>query len=442
MIEIEGRVLAGLDEFMLRAGHLVLLCRVAHDVGGSWRRIHREAVEKLSLPVTVSTERNQEIAEYLASKNLCRHHEQKDGPGRSTDNYRYPDLETYFGPSGELLLRAVGAEHVRIDWQDRNLADRRVRSRVGAISWSAKAGSKTGVSHVCDWAQFLELIDSSGQLSPIGRLLVTVTGATEIPYEQWNPYVLEEERVILAYQYFRKDIDLFSRFTPLLINAEAPLSKSICRELFVQALKACVVDSETSKAMSSRDRFELYQQLRDLERAAMKSNVNIDETSTGWHRTASRVETLTDLGLLVKGLKREEEKYQYIYYTTDRLVSAAESLSHVNSGEEWIENHLVNVTLGLSKNENTTMTHKELLENLNRIVSALKLPTTLLPIGCLALGLVYLNAKYSKYISIYELRKMLEELPIQYPNIARLARGREGTHAEYISLNIRELAEI
>ncbi len=69
-------------------------------------------------------------------------------------------------------------------------------------------------------------------------------------------------------------------------------------------------------------------------------------------------------------------------------------------------------------------------------MATLKLPTTLLPIDCLTLGLAYMHAESSHFESLGEIRKLLEELPMTMPNVARLSRGRVGIRAEYISLNL------
>ena len=53
MIVLEGRLLAGLDEFMLRLGHLSSLCAVAAEVRGSWSRVERELAGALTADVVV-----------------------------------------------------------------------------------------------------------------------------------------------------------------------------------------------------------------------------------------------------------------------------------------------------------------------------------------------------------------------------------------------------
>jgi len=438
VIDVEGRVLSGLDEFMLRGGHLIVLTRVAHDMGASWRRIHRELAKVLSGNVVVSGAENADVAEYLAEKKLCRNASSKSG-SYNEDNLRYPHLEVLRLSSGRLEVRhiAPGSE-VEVTWQDRNLADRRVRSRVGAITWNAKAGSKTGLSHVTDWAELLELVNGAGQLSPVGRLIATLTGATNLKYEEWNPYVFGHEKIFLAYEYFRRDFDIFARFAPRLVEANR-LTKARSQELFVLALMEACKDAEKSRTISSRQKFELHRQLRDLERSARRSDKKTVETSTGWHRAASRLETYTDLGLLEKAKDAEKEKYQYIYYPTDQLKKAVETLNKSKSADSWLYQHLSEVILQ-TQAAGESPSSKSVVADLSEIVRALSLPTTLLPIYCLALGLVYLHARRGNSISLQQARDALEALPSHEPDIARLARGREGTRAEFLSVNLRKVA--
>lgn len=440
MMEVEGRVLAGLDEFMLRIGHLGALARVALEMGASWRRIERELADMLSKQVPVDDAANSYVAAYLAEKKLCRIAETKattkqDGPPR------YPDLEVSRAGTGGLSVRSTKSEPIRISWQDRNLSHPDVRSRVGAITWSAKAGSKTGLSHVRDWALLLDVVNGAGQLSPTGRLLVTLTGANGTPYERWNPYLMGYERLFLAFEYFTRDLDIFARLAPKLVEEKAPLTKAICQGLFVGALTETAKDAERSKSISAREKFELHKQLRDLERSARRADKKIEETSTAWHRAASRFEMLTDFGLLEKGRSGEKEKYQYIYYPTPLLQRAVATLRDSSTADVWLSQHLAGVVLGTDTASETQFTDP-VLPYLSQIVRALSLPTTLLPIHTLALGLTYLRAKEGKYVSLHQARSALESLPLQEPEVARLARGRQGTRAEFLSVNLRKVTPV
>ena len=72
MIPLEGRVLAGLDEFMLRLGHLKVLCAVAVDVGGSWSRIEREYAKFLTDLIVVPDEEIEQVQYQLDPPRLGR----------------------------------------------------------------------------------------------------------------------------------------------------------------------------------------------------------------------------------------------------------------------------------------------------------------------------------------------------------------------------------
>ena len=69
MIGIEGRLIPGLDEFMLRLGHLKVLCNVSAEVDGSLTRIERETAAVLTKPIVIQPDDNL-VIEYLKSKNL------------------------------------------------------------------------------------------------------------------------------------------------------------------------------------------------------------------------------------------------------------------------------------------------------------------------------------------------------------------------------------
>src|SRR5205807_9931343 len=122
MIELEGRMLAGLDEFMLRLGHLKVLCAAAADVGGSWFRVRREAAKILTRPVLVPADAFSLVANYLRRKRLCSFKQGDDKaetPGES-GKYRYPNLVVQSDEEGLHLISSVGEPEIW--WQDFCLA--------------------------------------------------------------------------------------------------------------------------------------------------------------------------------------------------------------------------------------------------------------------------------------------------------------------------------
>ena len=160
MIRLEGRILDGLDEFMLRIGHLTVLCRAASEAGASWYRIEKEATANLTRPVQVPEDVTEELIRYLERKRLCVVVKKDDDvpSERDRDRFRYSQLKIDVDDSGKKCLGATPGHIPTIWWQDLCLASVGVRSRVGAVTVSAKSGSKTGLSHVADWSQMLGLI--------------------------------------------------------------------------------------------------------------------------------------------------------------------------------------------------------------------------------------------------------------------------------------------
>ena len=66
MMEIEGRVAAGLDEFMLRLGHLVTLARVSKEVTHRSTRLEREFAAALTSPAVLNANDSNRVGEYLS----------------------------------------------------------------------------------------------------------------------------------------------------------------------------------------------------------------------------------------------------------------------------------------------------------------------------------------------------------------------------------------
>src|SRR5438477_6129432 len=95
MIAVEGRVIPGLDEFMLRTGHLRLVCRTAWELGGSTIRMERETAERVAKPVPVAADRVESLARYLLKKRLCAietNGSKSLAPIDDGEELRYPDL--------------------------------------------------------------------------------------------------------------------------------------------------------------------------------------------------------------------------------------------------------------------------------------------------------------------------------------------------------------
>ncbi len=442
MIPLQGAMLPGLDEFMLRLGHLVVLCDVASDVGTSWSRIGRGMAKVLTRPVPVPMPLVESVTDYLKRKRLCRivNHPAPGQESRVEGRLRYPDLTIRVHDNRRLSLetKVEGKSPIEIWWQDRCLASPSVRSRVGAITVGAKAGSKTGVSHICDWARLIGLLSKAGEVSSVGRLIIGLRHRGGCDINSINPYILGNERLALAHHVVSADIDFFSRFVPKLSLAKSPLRKADGAELFAQTVMELCQEAREARYLTAGRKNVLLENLRDLEMAAKAGHKPLGGTSTAWHRASSRFETYVDLGLLEKGRNGDSETYEYVYYPTDALEIAARSLVSAVDARCWIENHLASAVFSCECSH-TCLTEDELSLLLPDIASSLARPAGPLPIDALAVGLAWVKADRGQPTSIADCRHGLEQLAHSRPTIARLSRGGFGDRAEFITLDLRRL---
>lgn len=441
MIELEGRMLTGLDEFMLRLGHLKVLCGVAVNTGSSWFRINREVAKVLTRPVPIPPESVEPVAEYLRRKRLCPFVRvgKEDEWEKQSGKFRYPELVVESDDDG-LHIKSEN-EPFEIWWQDACLASPRVVSRVGAITISAKAGSKTGLSHISDWAHFVGLIGRAGEVSAIGRLIARLGLSYVEEARHSNPYVIGFERIALAFAIIGADIDCFSRFAPMLLRADPPIRKAEGSRLFANTVQEIAREAREGRYLTVGRKNKLYENLRDLENAARRRNRDLGSTSTAWHRASSRLESYVDLGLLEKGRGGDDERFEYVYYPTTALQHAVETLDDVGNARKWLEEHLASA-LFAKECSGTSLDEDTLLAHLPTIASSLARPTGPLPIDAIAIGLAWVRAENDDAISISAVRQALEQLARARPRLARLSRGGIGDRAEFISLDVRKLEEL
>jgi hypothetical protein len=447
LINLSGRFIPGLDEFMLRLGHLKVLSNVAAETGGSRYRVERTAAELLTSESRATANEIPALAEYLYRKGLCviRTRRAEQGHGDEEEEVeeqavRYPELVIEQGSDGQLRLTdgKAAVSSATVWWQDRWLAEPDVPSKVGAVTISAKAGSKTGLSHIIDWAEATGLISTTAQPTPEARLLAKLDGRCQ--GEVWirNPYVLGNDRILLGAIVLDSDIDLFSRLIVALHKGTWPLKKRQAASVFADTLVQLVDEADRAPQLTSRQKFHLSDQLRELERAARKTDGSIGRASTTWHRTASRLEGYVDLGILTKMSQDPKDRFEYTYYPTPALAALAETMQAETDPVDWLEKHLVSCLLGRATREDV-LSLQDLREPLVRLMDTIRSPTTSYQIGVLAVGLARLFADGQSPISIRCGRTSLEELARNHPELARLARGTGGPRAEYISLDPRKI---
>lgn len=301
MINLSGRMYPGLDEFMLRLGHLKVISRVACEADGARHRVEKWTGQRLTSLCAIPESDGTALADYLFFKGLSPAHEAGVAGGTGGNReYRYPQLVVELESDGSRRVRAENGEQVQVSWQDLCLSSASVPSKVGAVNASAKSGSTTGVSHIVDWAETVGFITSTAQPTGEGKLLAN--SGNERHGNVWsdNPYACQPDRVLLGGVLIAGDLDLFSRLVARLIEGEWPIRKRAAAHAFAKALERVANEATDARQLTSRERFHLTDQLRELERAARRSRKEIGEASTTWHRAASRMESYVDLGILTK----------------------------------------------------------------------------------------------------------------------------------------------
>jgi len=430
---------------MLRAGHLTTMAAAAQREGGSWRRVIAETAEMLVSPTAVDPRSHASLAYYLGKKRFCPQGENSGMTAEDREKYRYPDFVLSENADGciEVSRReeAESLEELEVWWQDACLVAPDVRSRVGAVTVSAKRGSKTSLSHIQDWAQLLDILTKNGELSVRGRLIARALSPTDPSMPRPNPYVLGGEKVVLASAFLHADFDLFSRLVIELGGMKGPIKKKEMQVLFAGIIRRIDEEVEQNRRLSSNQRFDLFEHLRDLEKAGDKARKPIEEISTTWHRVSSRLEFLVDIGLLDKGKGGEDEKYAYVYYPNEKLKGCVETMEGCSGGREWIEKYLVEVLTG-SQCVPLSNDSDDLARSLLSVAKSLKLASSVLPLDELAEGIAWAELERGRPVSIGSVREGLVELVRTRPELARLERGREGQRAEFISLDFRKLRDV
>jgi hypothetical protein len=424
MIAPDGRVLHNLDEFMLRLGHLTVACKAAAEFGGSTYRLTEELSQRLTNQVVVPADVESSVSSYLKAKGLCADASKTQSTRASV---RYPDI--VIEQNGQdLQLHSTIEREPTIWWQDLMLADAKVRSRVGGITVSAKSGSKSGLSHILDWASLLDLITPTGDLTADGRLIANVA-------TQANPYVLTAERIVYGWRYLQADFDLAARLLRRCSENRGTLKRKDATSIFVQSLEQLLEEAAESKRLSNRQYDAIYSAYSELERSAGKAGKSIPDTSTAWHRASSRYESLVDLGFLEKA--GAEGKYAYLYRCSEAQIAATATFDAQQSVEDWFEHHFLNCMLPECETGDVELSDELLLRALDLLGSG----SNLVAIDTLILALSICFAEQRKVASVAAWRAELVKLTRERPELARLSAGRYGSRAEFVSIRKRKLGE-
>ncbi len=430
-------ILLGLDEFMLRLGHISVAVVAAEEVGAYRHRIVRRFEEIVTKPTKVSSH-DQQLADYLAAKGLCaisgatKKYEQDRGKPKPP---RYPDL-ILCGSEKAFTIGSISGRTPEVWWQDFCIASPNVRSRVGAITTKGRAGSKTGTSHVMDWAEFLEFLDSSGRATMLGRVLSSALGLSDTSrLEGQNPYILGDEKIFFAYQFLVTDFDFLVALLPALAASSEPITKSSGSKLLVTVVQALYggLDRNASTARVNA--------IRSLYRDAMKKGRGSElepNYATAWHRISSRLEMLVDIGLLCKGLDGPSELYAYKYYCTPAIRSLAKSIGEARSALSFAEEHFSEWCFQRSS-DGTSLSQQQLLDVLPSAVHTMKASVGSLPLDILILAVCHKLQEHGQATNLLSIKEAIRQLAIDRPNVARLERGTGGASGDYVFIERRAL---
>ena len=443
MIAIDGRVALGLDEFMLRLGHLNILAQLASSISGRPRRLERDFAELLTRPVAVGEDANERIANYLGEKRLCADSRKATDSEKRRTEYRYPRLEvssSILDGDERLQVKSVTGEPIEVWWQDYCLSSAEIESAVGAVTTGARMGSSTGVSHILDWGVILGILnrDFSGSLE---AAILAGLGRGIESSDTANPFILSPEaKMVLSYLLFRADMDVFSRLVPRILEARQPIRKADGAKLFGAAVEALARDAENDPNALQRAQSIVFEQFKELKSAQRrKADEPLGSSSTAWHRASSRFESYVDLGFLTKRKGNETHRFEYVYYTTDLLHAICVSIDRHHSGIEWLEGAFIDFFGTPEVPATDRIDRDQLRKLLIPIAKLLGRPIQLFPIEALALGIAVLAPSIGVKVSIGSARLSLEELAREYPECARLSRGTVVTRPEFVSLDLERL---
>lgn len=425
VMKLVGSVALGLDEFMLRLGHLKVLLPFVIKTSGNRARMSRCLAEALVAPTRIESLSRQAVAEYLFEKRLCTA-VRADGSSETRGKPRYPRLYVRLGESSrpdDVISEDTGPPTV---WfQDFCLADPRCPSRVGAVTTDTREiTNKSGVSHIVDWAAILGIANKRLNVTVPGRAFAALCSKVSSGN---NPYVLGPERLALAWFLFAVDGDVMTQLImrfPNVGSVKKSDAIALATELAMEMRgRANSPGTSSHAARGVRDMLEDFGLLH-ARRAASGRTV--------WHRISSRLESLVDLGFLEKVDARGAARpFDYLYRATPALLEARDGLTKVDSPIEWVESELPNVLTANARNDDVST---ELLDAVS-----LSMAPTGLHIDSFALVASGLAAHHGKKLSMAAARQQLVQLAMDQPDLVRLSRGYSGTRAEFASLDVPKL---
>jgi len=445
-MRLEGRIATGMDEFMLRLGHLKVLLDILATGSGNRQRLARRLAEDLTQLVPVSPGQLQDVGRYLAEKELS-HVSSPDGTSKPPHpKARYKHLRVHLGSAGsiERVVDNHSGGPVRIWFQDLAIADNRTRSKVGAVTTDREQlTNKSGVSHLIDWAVILGAANKRLGLTAVGRTLRSLCeklGAEEALRGTTNPYIIGAERVVFLWLLAQVDGDVLVRLLPALAGREE-IVKGEAMEMMLSLAAAIQDDLNKNKNGTSSTALRALRSLKEDLGILLPSQRarRSKPSSTVWHRISSRLEALTDVGLLektdTKGIRRH---FEYYYRPTAALRVACDSLEGATSLHDWAANHIVDFTAAsLDVQLLNEGCEAELFD-----AALLTTGQTGIHIDSFAIAAATLALARGKRLTIGRARQALEDLATRRPEIARLSRGYVGSGAEFASVIVSKLESL
>jgi hypothetical protein len=441
---LEGRVAVGLDEFMLRLGHLKVLAQLLPDMSVSKERVVRRLAARLQAPTPVAAEDVLGVGRYLIAKKLSWVAAGGSIVAHPHSKARYQNLTVHKGDSGEpVSITAVGSAPPAIWYQDWAIAQPDTRSKVGAVTFEVReSANKSGVSHVVDWAELVGVTNPRLGLTAVGRALGAVCThlAVSNSGESANPYVVGAERVLFLWLLFMQDGDVLLRLVREIVAERSAIDKAQSKEIMKRVFKSLHAEmSRTPGGVSSR----VARAVRDLQedlglgRGGVGDLSKREVTSTMWHRVSSRLEALTDVGVLEKCDSTGSAKpFDYVYRHTPVAEAIAAEVIPESGVTEWLEGRLTDLLYGELQVGSSEETAGDLLQAVR-----LTIGPTGLHIDSFAATAAVIAAAAGRRLSIALARGALVSLARERPDLARLSRGYSGPRAEIASIDRARLAE-
>ncbi len=443
-MKLEGRIALGLDEFMLRLGHLKVLTSILKRTYGNRARISRHLAEGLTQQVLVPEDELQDFGEYLAKKKLG---VVVDENGKETPPHskaRYSHLRVSLDAKGGVAAVSQGQGPLKAWFQDVAIASRHTRSKVGAVTADTREiSNKSGVSHLVDWALIAGIANRRLGLTAVGRALDIVcdrVASQPTGFVGANPYVIGPERIALAWMLFMADGDVLARLLIRLAALES-LGKAEAMELIVEVyndLRDQANRGDASVTVNSARAVRDFQKDLGLSSSIARRG---KLTSTVWHRISSRLESLTDLGLLEKtdsaGTSRQ---FDYYYRPTDSLRKAAASLRDASSPTAWVNTQLAEALTSVGQGAAERASRDVGRE----LLMALKLSQgpTGVHIDSFTIVAASLASMNGASLAFAEARERLTGAALKHPEVIRLSRGYTGSGAEFASISLDRLEQL